>query len=349
MMTDYDFCISSYLSFRYVAKPGIAWKNGILPEFPNVKAQGKFKVKNAQEVLERLRQIMRVPSHFEGIGMLLSAGMDSAIIAAILPRGTRAYTVRFVADNAIDEAPAASRIADKLGLKHSIVDVSWNDYNDSMDLLMKHKKTPLHPVEIGLYKAACVARKDGINMLAVGNGADSTFGGMDKLLSKDWTFDEFVKRYTFLDPFHAVKRPVSVNDIYEPYRWKSGVNVMGFLKVVHGLGIIQMFENAIHAGGCSLIAPFEELVLDAPLDMQRIRAGEPKYILNNVFRSVCPDLEIPVKIPFARPMTQWLNDWQGPKRLEFLEDLAMAEFTGEQKWQLYCLERFLNLLEKGVI
>ncbi|MEI7672045.1 MAG: asparagine synthase C-terminal domain-containing protein [Deltaproteobacteria bacterium] len=348
-MTDYDFCISSYLAFRYVAKPGIAWKEDVLPEFPNVKTQGKFKVKTAQEVLERLRQIMKESSNFEGVGVLLSAGMDSAIIAAMLPRGTHAYTVRFVANDAIDEAPAANRVADKLGLKHSVVDVTWDDYNNSMELLMKHKKAPLHPAECGLYKAACVARKDGINVLAVGNGADSTFGGMDKLLSKDWTFNEFVTRYTFLDPSHTVKRTVSIADIYEPYRWKQGFNVMGFLKVVHGLGIIQMFENAIHAGGCSLIAPFEELALDAPLDMNRIRAGEPKYILNDVFRAVCPGFEIPVKIPFARPVTQWLKDWQGPKRPEFLECLTLDGFSGEQKWQLYCLERFLNMIEKGEI
>ncbi len=146
-----------------------------------------------------------------------------------------------------------------------------------------------------------------------------------------------------------MKRPVAVVDIYESYRRENGFNVMGFLKVVHGLGIIQMFENAIHTGGCSLVAPFERLALDAPLDLQRIRSGEPKYILNEVFRAVCPGLEIPAKIPFARPVTQWLGGWTGPKRPEFRNGLSMADFTGEQKWQLYCLERFLDLLDKGAI
>ena len=348
-MTDYDFCISSYLAFRYVAKPNIAWKDGVLPDFPNAKAQGKFKVKNSQEVLVRLRQISQKFLNCKELGILLSAGMDSAIIAGMLPRGTRAYTVRFIARDAIDEVPAARQVAEKIGLDHRIVDVTWEDYNNSMDLLMKHKKAPLHPVEVGLYKAACVARNDGINVLVVGNGADSTFGGMDKLLSKDWTFDEFVKRYTFLEPPQAVQQPVSIVDIYEPYKCDHGFNVMGFLKVVHGLGIIQMFENAIHAGGCSLIAPFEELILDAPIDLQRIRAGEPKYILNDVFRVVCPGFRIPGKIPFARPLAQWLNDWTGPNRPEFLKGFSVAGFTGEQKWQIYCLERFLNMLEKGDI
>lgn len=348
-MTDYDFCISSYLAFRYVAKAGIGWSPTVMADFPDVKAQGRFKVKTSAEVFQRLRETVAESCAGRSAGVLLSAGMDSAIIAAMLPRGTRAYTVRFVAEDAIDEAPAAGRVAEILKLDHCVVDVTWDDYRESTDLLMKRKKSPLHPAEVGLYKAACVARKDGIELLAVGNGADSTFGGMDKLLVKDWTFDEFVHRYTFLDPRRAVKKPVPVEDIYETYRQGGGVNVMGFLKVVHGLGIIQMFENAIHAGGCSLIAPFERLALDAPLDLARIRGGEPKYILNDVFRTACPGLEIPRKIPFARPVTQWLGGWTGPRRPEFLGGLVMADFTGEQKWQLHCLERFLNLLEGGGI
>ena len=349
MKNDYDFCISSYLAFRYVAKPGIAWKEGIVPEFPNVKTQGRYKVKNSADVLERLRQIIQHASKMEELGILLSAGIDSATIAAMLPRGSHAYTIRFMAKDAINEAPQAQRVAEKLGLKHSVVTVTWKDYTDSMDILMKRKKAPLHPAEVGLYKAACIAHKDGINTLLVGNGADTTFGGMDKLLSKDWTFDEFVARYTFLNPPDAVKRPVSVCDIYKPFRWRDGFNVVGFLKVVHGLGIFQMFENAIHAAGCSLLAPFEELALDVPLDLPRIRAGEPKYILNDVFRAVLPNFEISAKIPFARPMKQWLIDWSGPRRLEFLESLSITGLNGEQKWQLYCLEKFLNMLEKGII
>lgn len=348
-MIDLDFCISSYLVFRYVAKPEIGWTKDVLPDFPNVKEQGMLKVRTAAEVLERLEDIVEKTLDKQECGVLLSAGIDSAIIAAMLLPGTRAYTIRFVAENAIDEAPGATKVVEKLGLKHSVIDVTWDDYDEGMDLLMKRKKAPLHPVEVGLFKASSAACNDGIKLLFVGNGADSTFGGMDKLLSKDWTFDEFIRRYTFLEPSRAVKRPVSVADIYEPYKQNDGVNVVSFLKVVHGLGIIQMFENAIHAGGCSIVAPFEQLALDTPLNLQRIRNGEPKYILNEVFKMLYPDLDITSKIPFARPVTQWLKDWRGPIRAEFLDDLSMDEFTGEQKWQLYCLERFLNLLYKGEI
>ena len=345
-MNDLDFCISSYLAFRYVARPGIGWRDGVMPAFPDVKAQGRYRVKTAVDVLARLRQSVQEAIPPSGTGVLLSAGMDSAIIAALLPAGTPAYTVRFVAHDAVDEAPTAQCVATRLGLRHTVVDVTWADYQASMDLLMGNKQAPLHPVEVGLYRAACVAQRDGVRVLVVGNGADSTFGGLDKLLSRDWTFDEFVQRYTFLDPAAVVKRPVPTTEIFEPYRQGNSINVMGFLKVVHGLGIIQMFENAIHAAGCTLVAPFEDLVLGVPLDLQRIRGGEPKYILNEVFRTLYPGVPVPEKIAFARPVAQWLRNWKGPQRAEFREGLDMTAFSGEQKWQLYCLERFLNLIDR---
>ena len=46
-----------------------------------------------------------------------------------------------------------------------------------------------------------------------------------------------------------------------------------------------------------------------------------------------------------RPMDVWMKEWKGPERLEFLDNLDIGQFSGEQKWLLYCLERFLNLIE----
>ncbi|MCC6793850.1 MAG: asparagine synthase [Candidatus Hydrogenedentes bacterium] len=279
-------------------------------------------------------------------GILLSGGIDSAVLAALLPKGLKAYTIRFVAQGAVDEAPRAKVYADYCGLDHHVVEVHWQDHLDAMDALMVRKKAPLHAIEVALYKAASRAAADGVKTLIVGNGADSTFGGMDKLLSKDWTFDEFVARYTFIEPSKALREPVAIRDIYEPYRQNDAINVQGFLKRVHGLGIIQTFENAIHAGGCKVIAPYEGMALDGPLDIARIRAGEPKYLLQAVFADLFRDLESVEKIPFARPMTQWLSEWRGPSRGEFLPGLDMNTFTGDQKWLLYCLERFLGLLDE---
>lgn len=342
MKTDKDFCISSCLSFRYVARDGIAWKDGLMPEFPRMEPGRQVKVKTADDVLSALKTIVAKDLTAD-TGILLSGGMDSAILAALLPPKTPAYTIRFMAAGAVDESTQASLYTKKYDLAHHVIDIAWKDYEECVDLLMKHKKAPLHPVEVGLYQTGRRAKADGINKLILGNGADSTFGGLDKLLSRDWTFGEFVKRYTFVDPTPVIKRPVSMIDIYGDYRIGEGIDVIAFLKVVHGLGVVQAFENAIHAAGCSILAPYEDLVLDAPLDIKRIRNGQSKYIVREVFSRLYPDVGQPDKIAFARPMDEWLKDWSGPARSEFRDNLDITKLTGDQKWIVYCLERFLNI------
>jgi glycerol-3-phosphate cytidylyltransferase len=46
-----------------------------------------------------------------------------------------------------------------------------------------------------------------------------------------------------------------------------------------------------------------------------------------------------------RPVDAYFKDWQGPTRPEFRRDIDMTQLTGNQKWQLYCLEQFLNMYE----
>lgn len=346
-ITGFDnFCVSSYLVFRYVVKEGVSWKQGVTPVFPHVSKQSQICVRESDRILKVLRELMMKSCPDESVGILLSGGIDSAILAALMPSGSHAYTVRFIAEGTVDESQMARLYAEQSGLNHHTVQVTWNDYLEYMDTLMLNKKSPLHPVEVGLFKAACAVKTNGVDTLVIGNGADSTFGGMDKLLSKDWTFDEFVNRYTFVNPTQAVKQPVSMLPVYQDYRVGDGIDVIGFLKVVHGLGIIQAFDNAIGSAKCRTITPYEHLFLDAPLDLLRIRNGQSKYLLRSIFKQLYPSLDVPEKIPFARPMDQWLKNWLGPQRPEFLDDIDLAKFTGEQKWLLYCLERFMNFMEQ---
>ena len=82
-----------------------------------------------------------------------------------------------------------------------------------------------------------------------------------------------------------------------------------------------------------------------PLDMNRVRNGEPKYLVRGLFAIKYPELEIPFKLPMPRPVDVIFNDWIGPTRSEFRKDIDMSSLTGNQKWQLWCAEEFLNMLE----
>lgn len=339
------FCISSFLAFRYVVQPNIAWKDGVVPTWHDDKSFGSVGVRDSHEVLEALSNIMDNVCSDEKVGILLSGGIDSGILATLMPEGSYAYTIRFEAENAVDEVSEARVYAERRGLHHQIVTVDWHDYEMYTDHLMLRKKSPLHPVEVALFKAALQAKSDGLDRLIAGTGADCTFGGLDKLLSRDWTVDEFVDRYTFVKPELVLHEPMSMRAIFSRYATSGVMDVLHFLAFVHGPGLAQAFQNGIVAAGCDWKAPYEMLRVDCPLNIDRIRAGESKYLLREVFSKVYPNLEIPPKIAFPRPMDTWMEYWVGPKRSEFLSDLDVSSLTGEQKWLIYCLERFMNLFE----
>lgn len=336
-------CTSSFLAFRYVVDREAEWLPGVRPVFPDRSVVDQIPVQDEEEVERVLRQILRV-SFKPGTGILLSGGIDSAILAAFLPAGTRAYTIRFLSRGFIDESRQAERYCALYGLEHHVIDVSWADYEKHCRFLMNNKKSPLHPIEAALFKAANIARHEDVHTLVVGNGADSTFGGMDKLLSRDWTPEEFCERYTFLDPAFVLTDFISVRSVYEPYFSGNRVDVQKFLKIVHGNGIIQAFDNAITAAGLKTLEPYERLFFSQSLDIPRIRAGEPKYVLRALFKKLYPGHDIPEKIPFARPMDDWLKDWKGPTRSEFKKDADYKALSGEQRWLIYTLESFLDTI-----
>lgn len=334
-------CASAYLALRQVPEPGMQWISGVGPVVPELPL-ATVNVQSTDDILDALVAEVEV---IEGAGLLLSGGIDSAILAALVAPDTPCYTIAFDAPGAIDESAAARRYAQHWGHPHRTIRVRWTDYLEHMALLFQAKAAPLHAIEVPLYVAATAARADGLTALIVGNGADSTFGGMDKLLSQDWSFEGFVDRYRFADPAKYLTRPTDVTPVFEPYRTDSGIDVQRFLKEIHGRGIVHSFENAIGAAGLRVAAPYEQLSHDSPLDMRRIRSGEPKYLLQDVFRGLYDTDRQPRKIAFARPMDVWLEDWRGPLQHPIFRAGAVTETASpEARWLLFCLDAFLTAL-----
>ena len=342
-------CLSYYLGLRYLPFDGMEWEPGIGPALPPDVAASQIAVDTVDEVHAALKQMVEDAVRKHRLGILLSGGIDSAIVAAFLPPGAKAYTIDFSSVSGAKEAERAQRYAEAYRLDWKVVNVTWDDYLSFEPALMQRKKAPLHAVEVALHKAARLARKEGVDHLLVGNGADSTFGGMDKLLSRDWDYEAFVQRYTFIDPAAALQNPVDIHPAFEPYRRGDKIDFVGFLKRVHGIGIIQAFQNSVASTGIDLVEPFENLKLKGPLDLERIRRGEPKYVLYDLFARLYPHLPAPRKVPFARPMDEWLAAYPGPTQPEFLDGLSMEKFTGDQKYLLRGLDRFLRWLQEGVI
>lgn len=341
MKVDKEYCMSSYLTVRYVHRKDKIFKEG-LPhrEHPSVPQEKKIPCFTAEDVDKVIRRFL--PPRTGRSAVFLSGGMDSAILASYMPKGTRAYTARCVGTGTVDETQRAAEYCKAYGLEHVIVDVTWEDYLQAMEELANHDGCPIVPNEPQAYLMAKRARADGADCIVYGDCADTEFGGMTKLLSKDWKFDDFVERFTFLDPKRVLKNPADISEIYEPYRkGKDDIDFISFIAGPYAVSAAGALTNAIHAVGLDFVDPYEHCCLGEPLDLARVRSGDSKYLIRELFRMRYPNMQVPEKLPMSRPADSWMKDWEGPHREEFIQN-CVEGLTGEQKLLLFSLERFLD-------
>ena len=338
--------MSSYLAFRFIVDDNKEFKEG----FDHNKNKVNFTpintipCKTAEDIDREIKKQFEELKD-KKLGILLSGGMDSACLASYM-NGCDAYTFRFInGEYGQEELKRAETYAKINNMKLHYVDINWNTVLDCVDKLMLEKCCPISIIETQIYHAIQDAKKDGIELMIVGECADANFYGMDKLLSKDWTFDEFVKRFNYTEPSEVLIESANIIDYYEPYRINE--NMIDYVKFLDDLvEPPSSFFNAFKVGDMKYYDPYRKLTMANKVDMDRIRNGEPKYMIRNLFKICYPNLTIPDKLAMPRPVDYYFKDWKGPRRLEFKKNLDMSKFTGNQKWQIWCLERFLNNIEK---
>lgn len=347
-MIDKNYCSSSYLVLRYVEDPNKEFHEGLHHQvFQQIPVEKRTHVHTVQDIDKAIQQT------FDSIkdkkpALLLSGGMDSAILASYMT-GCDAYTFRFLNGTfQSEELHRAEQYAQIYKLNLHFVDINWDIIDHCLDEIMRTKGAPVHSIEPQIFQAAKQAEQDGISLMIIGDGSDYVFGGMDKLLSKDWDFDEFIKRYTYITPSEVLKEPVPMTYLFERYRLPD--NKIDYLQFFQDITIDESYasyQNAFKAAGMPYLDPYASLYLAEPLDLNRIRNGESKYLIRQLFSKKYPDLPVPEKVPMPRPVDNYFAKWQGPKRPEFLPNIDINHFTGNQKWLLYCLERFLNLYDNS--
>ena len=344
MKVDKEFCMSSYLAFRYIIDENKMFKEGVPHKEHELIPQDKKRpCKTAEDIDRNIRGILEKVD-LSHSGVLLSGGMDSAILASYMPKGTKAYTARCIGENAIDETERAKRYCELYDLEHVIVDVTWDDYENTMDELMQFQGAPIIPNESQAYKIALLAKKDGLTNLIYGDTADTEFGGMSLMMAKDWTYEEWIERSIYVRPETVMKNPKDIYYAYEKYRLSGDMaDNEGFIKDIYARATAGALTLACRCCNLSYLDPYEELCMGEPLDLSRVRSGDSKYLIRQLFHMRYPTLEIPEKIPMSRPAEAWMRDWKGPTREEFIPGCAEG-ISGEKKLLLYSLERFLNLI-----
>lgn len=338
------------MAFRYIYKDNVdffPWTHHHNPK-PRP-ADTRTPVKTAEDIDRNIqKQMDELYEKHDKIAILLSGGMDSASLATYLKPGSNAYTFTSSLSNAYDiDCQRAEKYCERLGLKLNYVDISFDDYKLYSPLLMKNKGAPLHSIEPQIYKAFAASRVNGNEIIMTGIGGDGPFGGLSHILSKDWDLDEFAKDYIFLDPALVLKNPVDIMELFEQYRLPN--NKIDYQKFAGEVfytessgsyfNVFETIDTPKH------YAPYTNLIMAEPLDIERVRRGESKYLIRELFAKRFNGLEAPDKVPMPRPVDTIFADWTGPTRPEFRQDIPINQLTGNQKWQLWCAEQFLNLFD----
>ena len=345
---DKNYCMSHFLAFRYIKDENRNFYAGLRHKVHKPRPGSEIlPVRTIEDIDGIIREkIARffIPGK---TAVLLSGGQDSAILASYLPPGTKAYTFKCLAPGAIDETAQAAKYAAAYSLDHEIIPIEWSDFEELSSEICRFDGVPFHSIEVQLVKAARHAKRQGIERLVIGESSDLVFGGMDKLLSQDWDFDSFVKRYIFCPPPAALKESVDVTEFFEPYRLPGGkIDFLRFMDEVFAHESSSSYMHAFEMENIEYLDPYSYMKMSEPLDLRRVRNGEPKYLIRELFAKRYPQIPVPDKIPMPRAMNQWLAGWTGPVRPEFIPG-CQENMTGDQKWLVWILEKFLSLHEKA--
>lgn len=346
-IADKEFCMSSWLMFRTVVDNSRCFVDGI-KDFHVLPPEERVSVRNSFELESALRKEMDSATVGGRTALALSGGIDSAILAKMMPRGSVAYTFKCIVPgmDVVDESEQAARYAEECGLEHRIVEVYWEDMMQMAPILMRHKGSPCHSIEIQIYKASLKALEDGFEEIVFGESADIVYGGMSGLMSKDWTFGDIVDRYSYVLPYKVLTHPIMITYPYERWTQNGYTDVHAFLNKTMYEEAINSYEDACATAGIRLHMPYSKTVLGVPIDYDRIRRGENKYLVREIFERLYPGWEMPVKTPMPRPLNEWFKGWNGPHREEFWPHCTDT-MTGDQKWYVFALEQFLNMIDNG--
>ncbi len=134
------------------------------------------------------------------LGILLSGGLDSSLIASIASRHKEqlnTYSVSFV-EKDYDESEKAKLVSNHIGSKHYDLKIDKNFFIENLQTLIDIKGSPASiPHEFALY-CLCKEIKKEVSVLLSGEGADEFFGGYSRVQKSPFDFNKkkfFITRF----------------------------------------------------------------------------------------------------------------------------------------------------------
>jgi asparagine synthase (glutamine-hydrolysing) len=150
------------------------WDMAAVPEVPGDPGQA---IKQVLDEVSRLIIRSDVP-----VGVALSGGADSAVIAALAARGyggtVQGFTVGFDDHGRHDESAMAAETARYLGIPHHVVRLSPDDVVRTFPRVNLRRDDPLSDLSGPSYLAVMeLARSHGVPVILSGQGGDELFWG----------------------------------------------------------------------------------------------------------------------------------------------------------------------------
>jgi asparagine synthase (glutamine-hydrolysing) len=158
------------------------WYNFMPSPFPDTMKDSEA----AEELLDLYRRSVKrhlcadVP-----VGVLLSGGLDSALLLALMNEHGRnwpAYTAGYGKDFADDELQSASLTALRLGARHVAVKLDKNEFERSLPKIVEYLEEPVASSSIVPMYFVCKRARENVKVTLIGQGPDELFGGYNRHL-----------------------------------------------------------------------------------------------------------------------------------------------------------------------
>ncbi|NPE27528.1 hypothetical protein HNV12_06000 [Methanococcoides sp. SA1] len=144
---------------------------------------------------------IRVPD--EDFGVMFSAGIDSTILVLLCKglaesKGVKCtcYTVGLSGQVPSPDIACARKLADELELELNVHEIDLDtveEYLSTVVPLIEDATVPKTGVALTMYAACKAAKKDGINILFAGAGADELFAGYNRFKSSESVNEDCIK------------------------------------------------------------------------------------------------------------------------------------------------------------
>ena len=210
--------IWDYLTFRYVPAPGTIWqgiaklepahlltvergvsKTPVIERWWHLPPPGQLADRGGDQdetaVIDGFDQLLRdaVERRMRAdvpVGVLLSGGVDSSVVAALAARShpkLQTFAIAFEGAEAIDERGFAREVAAHLGADHHEIAIGEQDVLDFLPNFVHATDEPLADLaSIPLYYVSRLAREQ-VRVVLSGEGSDEILGG--------YSFDVWARRW----------------------------------------------------------------------------------------------------------------------------------------------------------